>query len=120
MTDLASTVGGVRESTQVLTAMLRGLGIRAILEDGVASTHWVSSWTFWKVDTLQVDHQNHAWVDVEGIAPGPVATDPTWDGGSPRWLFLARVLVNDYTTTTHLFAATHHPTGPDVGGAVLP
>ena len=112
---------GVCENyAQVLTAMLRGLGIPAILQDGEVSSGWVSVWTTLKVETLHEDKQNHAWVVVKGVAQKPIVTDPTWDGGSPPRLSEAYFLTNNFTTATRLFLATHHPAGAEVSGSILP
>lgn len=112
---------GVCENyAQVLTAMLRALGVRSILEDGQASAGWVSSWTVELVYRLRTTGSNHAWVDIEGLGPKMVATDPTWNGGSPASLSGARILVSSYTTRTFLFAASHHPAGEEVSGAIFP
>jgi transglutaminase-like putative cysteine protease len=116
-----STRSGVCENyAQVLAAMLRSLGIRCILEDGQASTGYVSSWTLQLVYTLRTTGKNHAWVEVEGVSPHAVATDPTWNGGSPPTLSAARVLTSSYTTDTQLFKKTHHPAGIEMSGAVFP
>lgn len=116
------TKSGVCENyAQVLVAMLRALGVPAVVEDGAATTKGIASWTFLAVETLQVEaEQQHAWVTVNGIAAKPVVTDPTWDGGSPPSLADANVLVNDFTTSTRLFSSTHHATGPELSGAIFP
>ncbi len=112
---------GVCENyTQILTALYRALGIPAVIENGVASSTWVTDWTSAEVRALGAEGDGHAWVAIYGLTASPLMTDPTWDGGAPSSLTNANYLTNAFTTDTVLFAGSHYGEGPDTAGFIFP
>ncbi len=116
----AAQTGVCENYAQVLTAMYRALGIPSVVEGGVASNSWVSSWTSAEVSQLFNAGDGHAWVVIDGLTSSPLITDPTWNGGSPQTLASANYLSSAYTTDTTLFSGSHYDQGPETGGLVYP
>ena len=104
--------GVCQDYADLLAAMYRGLGIPAVVEQGVASNTAVTDWTSALVNQLEAT-DGHAWVVVNGIGSTPWITDPTWDGGSPASLSQAQYLTNAYTLDTPWFQVSHYDLGPE-------
>ncbi len=111
----AAHLGVCQNFAQVLAGVYRGLGIPAVVEEGVISYSWVAQWTPKLVAHQAAIGLSHAWVIAYGLSAQPLVTDPTWDGTGASSLAQANFQTNAFSTDTTVFEGSHYAQQEETG-----